>query len=139
MRTASATCLFVASPPYTPVTFISKSLTCTLPPCSSTPCIWNTLSLLFFTIPFQCSLPLVNAFLAVSPICLLPHFLHLTSYVTPVLLQLPPFPSLPHTIHISLSPHSLPLNGSDLCTFLLTLVPGTSTTATLTLAFSMVF
>merc|ERR1711923_472856 len=97
MRTASATCLFVASPPYTPVTFITKSPTCTLPPCSSTPCTWNTLSLLFSTIPFQCSRPLVNAFLAVSPIYLLSHFLHLTSYVTPVLLQLPPFPSLTQT------------------------------------------
>ena len=43
----------------------------------------------------SCSLPLVNTFLDVSPIYFLSLFLHITSYVTPVLLQFPPFPPLP--------------------------------------------
>ena len=54
--TASPTCLFMVSP-------VASDFHLKVSYIPSIQCTWNGLSLLFFTIPLQCSLPLVNAFL----------------------------------------------------------------------------
>ena len=102
---ASFTCRLVASPLYTPVTVMTKSDGVRLPLWLSTLCWWNTLSSSFFLTPSRCSIPLVYAFLPVSPMYRYPHSLHFTSYVTPLYLH----PLLPpaHTMQFCWSPHSL--------------------------------
>ena len=135
ISTLSLTCLFVASPPNTPVTRISKpgagpGL------CFSTLCRCSGLLAFFFLRSDLCSKPLVNAFLDVSPTYFPSHPLHTTSYVTPSLLHIPPSPS-PQTIHFSESLHMRSLNGSDFCKRFFRLDPGTSDTPTLTLAACM--
>ena len=83
---------------------------------SSTPCTymkWTVLTLLCNTFPVfsPSSEHIPWRFTNILSITLpTPHFI-----CHPVLLQFSPLPPLPHTIglHISLSPHSLPLSGSD--------------------------
>ena len=67
---------------------------------------------------------LVCAFLAVSPMNIVPHSLHFILYLTTYLLHISPSSPCPHTMHIFSFPHFFCLNRSDFCNGP---VPGIST------------